>query len=126
MTYAFHVDPRNPACDKTELQIQVGFRNKMHMAAPSVMLVAIPNEGKRSQWEACKRKREGLVAGFPDMLALWDGKTAGLEFKTGKGTLSETQVETLNGLARRGFPVGVFRSPDTALAWLREQGAPVL
>lgn len=121
--YPFHVDPRH-ADKRTELAVQIAFRNRMRIMAPAVMLVAIPNEGKRSSWEAIKRNREGLYPGFPDMMALWDGKVAFLEFKTGSGTLSDAQIDCLNGLVRRNFVVGVFRHEDTAVEWLRDHGAP--
>jgi len=126
MNYPFHTDPRAADDGREELRIQVAFRNRMRMLAPQVLLVAIPNEGRRTTWEAMKRKREGLMPGFPDMMALWDGKAAFLEFKKANGALSEVQVDCLNNLVRRDFPVGVFRHEDTAVEWLRGHGAPFM
>lgn len=121
MTYVFHFDPRNAKGAKDELSVQVAYRNKMAKQAPQVMLVAIPNAGKRTAWESRERAREGMVRGFPDMLAMYDGRTLGLEFKSGIGQPSDTQIETLNKLHRLGFPVGIFRSAETALEWTRQQ-----
>lgn len=121
MTYIFHVDPRNAQDDRDELAIQVGFRRKVRELAPSIKLVAIPNAGRRSSWEQIKRAKEGLTAGFPDMLALHAGRTVYLEFKAGKGGPAPAQIDQLNWLVRNGFAVGVFRSPETAIDWLREQ-----
>lgn len=121
MTYPFHIDPRDSKGAKNEISVQVAYRNKMRIAAPKVMLVAIPNAGKRSAWEARERAREGMVRGFPDMLAMYGGRTIGLEFKSGTGRLSDHQHETLNRLHRLGFQVGVFRSAETALQWTRER-----
>ena len=118
--FAFHVDPRNAADDRDELAIQTLFRNRMRMLAPQVMLVAVPNAGKRTAWERRQRAKEGMVAGFPDLIALHDGRTAFLEFKRGDGSLSTVQVETLNRLVRLGFTVGVFRQADTAVSWLQD------
>lgn len=117
--YPFHVDPRNAACDKDELGIQVLFRSRMRMLAPGILLVGIPNAGRRSAWEQRQRSKEGLTPGFPDMIALHDGRSAFLEFKTGTGTLATAQIDMLNTLVRLNFVVGVFRSADTACDWLR-------
>lgn len=119
MTYPFHTDARNTKCDKTEITHQVGFRSQMRMLAPQVILVGIPNAGRRTRWEQRERTREGMVPGFPDMLALHDGRVAALEFKSGTGTLAPQQIDTLNRLVRQDIPVGVFRSADTAVDWLR-------
>ena len=122
---AFHIDPPAIADTGDELSIQIKFRNRMHTLAPKVMLVAVPNAGKRSAWEGRTRKREGMVKGFPDMMALHDGQSYFLEFKAGKGRLSDDQMDCLNRLVRLDFPVGVFRSADTAVDWLREHGVPI-
>jgi hypothetical protein len=116
---SFHVDPRDAASDKDEASIQALFRSRMRVLAPTVILVAVPNAGKRTAWEKRQRAREGMVAGFPDMLAMHDGRTAALEFKSGIGILSDKQVDTLNRLVAQRFPVGVFRSADTAVEWLQ-------
>lgn len=121
MTYPFHIDPRDARGAKAEIGVQVAYRGKMRLQAPRVMLVAIPNAGKRSAWEARERAREGMVKGFPDMLALYDGRTLGLEFKSGTGQPTDHQLETLGRLHRLGFPVGIFRSAESALEWTRQQ-----
>jgi hypothetical protein len=119
MTYVFHIDPRNAQGEANETLVQTRFRAQMRKTAPRVMLVAIPNAGKRTAWEARQRSNEGMVPGFPDMLAFFDGRTAGLEFKSGTGTLSDKQIETLNRLVSLDIPVGVFRSAETAVEWLK-------
>lgn len=115
----FHVDRRDASNDNDEASIQALFRSRMRNLAPQVFLVAVPNAGKRTAWERRQRSREGMVPGFPDMLAMFDGRTAALEFKSGTGSLSNVQIDTLNRLASQDFPVGVFRSADTAVEWLR-------
>ena len=119
MTYPFHIDPRDTQGATDELTTQVQFRKIMRAVAPEVMLVAVPNAGKRSRWEAMQRGREGMVAGFPDLMALHQGRTALMEFKSGTGTLQDNQIDVLNKLVRQDFPVGVFRSADSAVAWLQ-------
>ncbi len=117
--YPFHIDKRDAKGAKDEMSVQVAFRNKMRMKYPHIMLVGIPNAGKRTAWEARQRSKEGLVKGFPDMLAIYDGCTAGLEFKSGTGQISDAQIDTLNRLVRMQIPVGVFRSAESAIEWLK-------
>lgn len=114
----FHQDARHKG-EQSEMAIQTTFRGRMKVMAPAIMLVAVPNAGKRTAWERTQRAKEGMLAGFPDMIALYAGRTAYLEFKTGDGALSANQVEVLNRLSRMDFPVGVFRSADTAVEWLQ-------
>jgi hypothetical protein len=121
MTYVFHIDPRNAQGPKDELGEQVRYRAQVARLAPKALLVGIPNAGKRSAWETRQRAREGLVKGFPDMLLMFNGRTLGLEFKSGTGQPSDAQIETLNKMHRLGFPVGIFRSAETALEWTRQQ-----
>ncbi len=118
MTYPFHIDQTHKDAPD-ELAVQVRFRNLMRTLAPQVMLVAIPNAGRRTAWEGRQRGREGMVAGFPDLMALHEGRAAFLEFKSGTGSLSEKQVDVLNRLVRQDFAVGVFRQAETAVEWLQ-------
>ena len=118
MTYPFHIDPTHKSA-QDEIGVQVLFRTRMRTLAPQVMLVGIPNAGRRTAWEGKQRGREGMVAGFPDMMALHDGCAAFLEFKKGSGSLQANQIDVLNRLVRQDFPVGVFRSADTAVEWLQ-------
>lgn len=122
MKYPFHIDHASVADEGTEAAIQTRFQGKMRTLAPHIMLVGIPNAGKRTAWEGKQRSREGMVAGFPDMMVLHDGKAFGLEFKTKIGSLSDKQIDCLNKLVKRRIPVGVFRSADTAIDWLRGHG----
>lgn len=122
MKHVFHIDAPSQADEGSEAAIQTRFQNKMRTLAPHVMLVGIPNAGKRTAWEGRQRRREGMVAGFPDMMVLHDGAAFGLEFKAKKGSLSNQQIDVLNKLVKRRIPVGVFRSAETAVDWLRGHG----
>lgn len=123
--YPFHTDPRSVADDGDELAIQTRLRNRLRMLAPTMRLVAVPNAGKRTAWAAMKAKQEGMAKGFPDLIALAPGFSAYLEIKDRKGTLAPEQIDTLNFLHRCGFPCGMFRSVDSAIAFLRDAGAPI-
>lgn len=122
----FHVDPKEVADEGDELSIQSRFRSRMKMQAPKCRVVATPNGGKRTAWERGKAMREGLSPGFPDVNVYWPGDLAILEFKDRNGKLSDVQTDWLNWLAQAGFKVGVFRSADTAMVFLRQHGAPFI
>lgn len=112
--------------DRSELQIQTLFRSRARMQCPGVAIVAVPNAGKRGPAAARQAKREGMQTGFPDVMCLAPGFVAFIEFKDGKGKLSDNQMDWLDNLTRMGFPAIVSRDPDHALQFLRDAGAPFL
>jgi hypothetical protein len=122
----FHIDPPAVADAGDELTIQRRLRKSVQQRLHA-KFVAIPNGAARSAWEGLKAHQEGLSAGFPDAIVMWDRGTgpglAFVEVKTKTGSLSEQQHVWLNWLASTGFRVGVFRSVETCIAWLIEQGA---
>lgn len=130
--FLFHVDPPSVADSGDEIGIQTRLRSRMKILAPTVRLVAIPNAGKRTAWAAMQAKREGLAKGFVDLQALWEPQAqnergiAFLEIKDRKGSLTPEQITWLNWLHQAGFPCGCFRSADTAVAFLRDAGAPFM
>lgn len=110
-----------------EIDIQAGFRARLRYVAPAVSAVAVPNAAKRSQWAAMQAKREGMSAGFPDVMCLWaGGGICFIEFKSAAGRLSDNQTDWIARLEQRGFRVAVARSIDEAVAFLRDCGAPVM
>jgi hypothetical protein len=127
VNYLFHVDPPSAADLGDEAAIQTRLRSRMRIHAPEVMLVAVPNGGKRTAWEAMQRSREGMAKGFPDIIALApDGKVAFLEMKAKTGRLSPEQIGILERLCSLGFDCGCFNSVDSAMAALRRWGFPFL
>ncbi len=130
--FLFHCDDRSIADIGDEQSIQVRLRSRMKMLAPTVRLVATPNGMKTTAWSAMKAKAEGMSKGFPDLNAIWSNGRgemavpgiAFLELKDRNGTLKPEQVDWLNYLHLAGFPCGMFRSADSAIAFLREHGAP--
>lgn len=110
-----------------EAGLRVRFRARCRINCPAVRIIGIPNAAKRGQWAATHAKREGLQAGFPDDLILWDGGgVAFIEWKSPGGRLSPNQREWQGILNRMGFPCCVADDPDEAIAWLAAMGAPVL
>lgn len=113
--------------DALEIDIQATFRKRCYYGAPQVKIVAIPNAARRTQWEVTRAKKEGLATGFPDVLCLWPGGGAAfIEFKAGKGRLTEHQAEWGERLQRYGHHYAVCRSADEAVMFLRRCGAPVM
>jgi hypothetical protein len=111
----------------SEIQIQSGFRNRLRYVAPAVSCVAIPNAAKRTRWAAHQAKKEGMSAGFPDVMLLAPGGKIGfLEFKSAKGRLSDNQIEWLDRLDERGFAVRVVRSVEEAVQFLRDHAFPMM
>jgi hypothetical protein len=122
----FHVDPPSVADLGSEFEIQLRFRNAMKKLAPKVRLVATPNAGKRTQWEASRAKAEGLAKGFPDVTLMAEPKLTGyIEFKAKAGRLSPEQTEWLNFLTGAGFPCGCFNNVAGAVAAARAWGFPI-
>jgi hypothetical protein len=126
----FFIEPtdKDPA---SEIQRVAMFRQLMRMASPQTMIVGIPNAGKRGQWALNQARKEGLYAGFPDLQCMAPSRIgkppliAFLEWKDARSKPASHQVDCLNRLHRMGFPCGVFRQAETAVAFLRRNGFPV-
>ena len=122
---AIYVEPKDhgPASEDAR---QAVFIATMRRIAPACRVYAVPNGGKRSQWEAAKAKREGMNAGEPDCGITWaDHPTARIEFKAGRTNPTAQQIEALNWYHLRGHPVAVCRTAEGAMKWLRMLGAPL-
>lgn len=118
---AIHIDAKDKHPDD-ELRRVVQFRTECRLLLPHVLLIAVPNAGKRGFAAQRQVKREGLIAGTPDLIALARGKVAFLEFKAGTTMPDQRQSDMLNRLYRMGYPVGVFRRAESAIGWLRKKG----
>jgi len=112
--------------DREELQIQFQFRKDAKAICPGVRVVAVPNGTHiASRYGRAKANKEGRSAGFPDLMCIWPGGTAYIEFKAGKsGSVDENQARWLDWLRDAGFPCVVSRHEEHALGWLKSLGAP--
>lgn len=75
-----------------------------------IMLYAIPNGGTRNKLEAVNLKRQGVVAGVPDLcLAVPKGKYHGLyiEMKVHPNKTTDKQEQWLANLSHFGYAVKV-------------------
>ena len=77
------------------------------------IVYAVPNGDKRSMLTAVRLKKEGVLAGVPDLHILLDnGKSFFLEIKTEKGKLNKNQKSTISEIEKRGYAVLVCYGID--------------
>ena len=81
---------------------------------------AIPNGGQRHIAVARKLKAEGVKAGIPDIALIHKGKYYGIEVKTSKGRLSDSQKQMIERIEDNGSLVGVVRSVGETIELLKE------
>lgn len=86
-------------------------------------LFAIPNGGRRDIGTAIKLKREGVIAGVPDlflMVAKNGFNGLFIEMKTEKGRLAKSQKEFIEVANQQGFKVIVCHGFDEAKELITE------
>jgi hypothetical protein len=105
-----------------ETKIQVDFIDYCHQHYPDLLVIAIPNDAKRSKRDGYIHKRMGTVAGVPDIfipeLLLW------IEFKTPTGQLSKNQKQTIariKKIKRVAYQVVVCRSTQEAIDLMNQK-----
>lgn len=114
-------DPRD------EFARQSAFVNFMKKNAPSAIVYACPNGGRLSDWQKVRRWREGATDGALDLEIKWKpGQCFVAEFKDGRKMPDKAQREMLNRLYRAEVRCGVYRTPETLVAHLRDAGCPFL
>lgn len=93
--------------ESTEQMTLIDWCNINTCAYPELELIYhIPNEGKRSDYQGKKLKREGLKKGVPDLcLPVPRREYNGLyiEMKYGNGRISKEQKEWLEKLNKQGY-----------------------
>lgn len=125
---AIFVEPKDRWPESEEGR-QAAFVKFVRRHARGVDVYANVNAAKRTKWAANKAKREGMLAGAPDLTVYWPGGVAWVEFKNGSAGVdtksNAEQVSFLNRLHRAGQHVAVFRTAERAIEWLRGLGAPI-
>jgi hypothetical protein len=126
----WHCDAKDRDARSEDDRVAAALR-RARIICPAVDIVAVPNAGRRSRWEANKRRREGMKAGALDWIVTWqprsgDRGVAYVEWKDGKEPPTDNQRDRLNMLFRMGHHCGVFRREDSFFAWLRACGAPFI
>lgn len=121
---AWFIEPKDDD-PRDEFKRQSAFVNIMRRDHPGVIVYAIPNGAKMTDWQKIRRQKEGAVAGAPDLIIMWPRGEMLAEFKDGKGRPSPEQRRELNRLTRLGRRCGVYRTAALLLTHLRAAGCPV-
>lgn len=94
---------------------------------PGCIVHHSPNElalrGKHVSRQIAKAKHNGMVPGFPDLVAFTPHGAFLFEVKAEGGRLTEAQKAVGAALASAGHPVGVVRSIEDVDECLAEWGA---
>lgn len=88
------------------------------MQYPKYIVFSIPNNSKRNPREGSRLKKEGMLAGVPDiMVPVPKGKFHGLfiEFKVGKNKLTESQANVIEYLRSKNYYCVVCYSFNDAI-----------
>jgi hypothetical protein len=111
----------------SESEIQTAIVIAIRRRCPGVFVAHVPNGGSRHKREAMNLKREGVVAGVPDLLIIGPtGRVGFLEVKRPGGTLSYGQVVFKRQcLEEWNLPWALVRSVEEALSTLESWGAEV-
>lgn len=101
-----------------ESRLQISCVTYFDYAYPKLKLnlFSIPNEGARSPANGARMKAQGRRAGVADMfLSVSNGTTHGLfiEFKSGKGKQSETQVAFQKAVESQNYLYEVITDFDS-------------
>jgi hypothetical protein len=85
------------------------------MPQTRLCLFHVPNGMFTNAREGAKFKAQGVIAGVPDLVFIWAGKTHYIEVKTEKGNLSKPQVELHKKWAEQGVKIYVARSAQCVI-----------
>jgi VRR-NUC domain len=85
---------------------------------PGAICFHVPNGGYRKPVEAAILKSMGTMPGIPDIVAIKDGRTYGLELKAPGGRLTDSQKAAHEQLRAAGAEVAVADNIDAALGLL--------
>ena len=102
---------------KSESSEQTTLVARVRNFHPDLVFMSIPNGGKRDPRVAAQMKREGVLAGAPDLfLAEPRGDAHGLfiEMKKIGGKTSNNQNEVIDKLKAKGYAVLVCEGADAA------------
>jgi hypothetical protein len=101
----------------TEHQIQSAYIAWHRTQGYPGVVFAIPNGGARHALTGVTLKREGVLAGVPDVFYAWPSGGYGglfLEFKTPRGRLSDAQKVIQEELRAAGYAVATVTSGPEA------------
>jgi hypothetical protein len=112
-----HNEGARPALSEQQIQKAV-FDHFAWRGAPDAFVCHYPAGGFRRPAEAAILKGIGTLAGVPDIIAVYRGRTFALEIKTETGRVTDAQHTVHDRMRRAGAEVGVAYGLDEALAML--------
>jgi hypothetical protein len=108
-----------------ESRIQQECVRWFRMQYPTYMILSIPNGGSRNAMEAANMRKEGILAGAPDLLIIAERAVLFVEMKSPKGKQQMTQKEFQKNVERLGHIYKVCHSlmefKFTVERWLKER-----
>ena len=93
-----------------ESKIQQAVVRWFRLQYPKYIIAAVPNGGYRNTKEAAIMQREGILAGFSDLMIIAQHNVLFVEMKTKDGLQSDKQKEFQNKVSRLGFEYIICRS----------------
>lgn len=97
----------------SEAAIQRQIVDWVRVAAPGVVVVAVPNAARRTVSGRPTNAVAGLTAGVPDLVVIMpEGKTLWIEVKSEKGRVSDAQFAFHSKLHGLGHTIAIVRSLD--------------
>ena len=114
----FHRVKRHSGDEEYKLQCDIIELFKL-ILKKSVLFTAFP-AGGGGKVRGAKLKKMGLVAGWPDIQILADGKYFGVEVKTPTGRISPAQRTLHSKLADVGCEVAIVRNLEQAMDAVHE------
>lgn len=114
----------SPKRGNAEAKLQIAVINYIRMAFPDVLVLAVPNGGKRSMIEAAMMKKMGVLAGVSDLLLFWQGGYGAIELKRPDkaARMSENQIGFAEAWQQRGGKFACCNSLDGVEAALKQWG----
>lgn len=110
----------------TERQIQRSIIELLRTILPGGIVAHVPNEGVRGGnaglMDGKKRKADGVLPGYPDLICHYQGRTFGLEVKPEGARLSDYQKGVRDAFEANGIPYAVVRSHEDVIEALEEWG----
>ena len=109
-----------------ERDFQIAAFAYLSVALPADAVVFHPvNEGRRTLALGARLKREGMLAGLPDLCVIYRGQAFWCELKSRRGWISHAQKECHRKLRDAGCPVMVCRSLEDIEMFLTGLSVPL-
>ncbi len=115
-----------PTTNHDERKLHIAIWDWMQLALPPDAVAFHPANGEyRTAKTGALLKRMGVVAGVPDFLIFWNGRTLAIEVKAPGGRVLPAQIKMGQRLLRAGVMTTVVYKPEAVESFLRSVGMPL-